>query len=198
MVDAKAASSSNAINRREFLNYLLAASGAALAAGTCGAANWLTIPHRPLSPQGGLFVFTPPQIPSIEEVPKFYLNEPIVANVSANFWLSNTEQGLLALNQACTFRGCLVRWKPDGSNVYRFPHFFCPCCASQFAKGGVYLAGPAPRNLDQFRIEVTTPNGVHSTPASGGPVDIRGATQIVVDVEKKILGKPRSTFTLLQ
>ncbi len=191
MIEAKATISTKAINRREFLYYLLGASAAALAAGTCGVASWFTIPYRTVGPRFGLFAFAPSQLPSPTDTPHLYLNEPIGPYASTNFWLSNTEQDLLALQQACTADGCLFKWSQNETAVHDFAHFVCPCCGSQFTKIGAYVDGPARRNLDQFTIDVIMPNGNRHTQADGGPVDIRGATQIVVDIQKKILGKPR-------
>jgi Rieske Fe-S protein len=197
MIEATANNTSKIISRREFLYYLLGASAAALAAGTCGAANWFVMPYLPLPAQRGLYIFTPSQLPSVKEPPKpfSYINQNIVPNASANFWLSNADQGLVAFSQSCPYRGCLFKWNINGTAVYPFPHFVCPCCGSQFSAGGVYIDGPAPRNVDQFAIEVVTPNGNRYTPADGGPVDIHGATQIVVDTQKKIMGKPRPVPT---
>ncbi len=191
MIEAKATSSTKAVNRREFLYCLLGTSAAALAAGTCGAASWAIIPFRPFGPRGGLFVFTLSQLPPLESPPRFFKNDPVLPGRSANFFLSNTDQGLLALQQACTARGCLYKWNPNGKIPHPFPSFICPCCGSQFSAAGVYVEGPAPRNLDQFAIEVTTPTSIRRTPEDGGPVDVHDATQIVVDVERPILGKPR-------
>src|SRR5579859_1736586 len=112
MIEASLTASTNGqqkpITRREFLYYLLGASGLALAAGTCGAASWLTIPHRSFNPQGGFFVFSPAQIPSPQDVPHLYVNERFVPmelgiyiTSSTNFWLSTVDQGLFALRGAC-------------------------------------------------------------------------------------------------
>jgi hypothetical protein len=191
MIEATLNNPPKTINRREFLYYLLGASAAALAAGTCGAASWFTIPYLP--EQRGLFIFRPSRFPFAATQPVLFVydNQKIAPEISAKFWLSNSNAGLSALNQTCTFRGCLFKWQPNGAPGHEYPHFVCPCCGSQFTENGFFVTGPALRDLDQFVIEVTTPNGFRRTPADGGPVDIQGATQIVVDVEKKILGKPR-------
>jgi cytochrome b6-f complex iron-sulfur subunit len=192
MIEAKATSPTDAINRREFLYYLLGASIAIFAAETCGASViWLRAGSaKPRSgEQDGLFTFLPAQLP--QSTPD---SIPIVG-ADRRFWLSNSDKGLMALNPACTARGCLYKWQPNGGPGHEYPHFVCPCCGSQFTKWGVYVAGVAPRNLDQFAIEVTTANGIQHTPADGGPVDIQGATQIVVDIQNKILGKSRSDAT---
>lgn len=193
MLEAKAAGATNAINRREFLYYLWGVSIAVLAAGTCGASLvWLAAGAKLRSgEQYGLYTFLPAQLPppAADSIPR------LVA--AGRFWLSSTDHGMAALQPFCTRCGCRYKWQPNGAPGHEFPHFICPCCVSQFTNGGVCIAG-AMRNLDQFGVIVMTLNGTRYTPASGGPIDSHGATQIIVDIRRSILGKSRSTFTLLQ
>jgi cytochrome b6-f complex iron-sulfur subunit len=58
------------------------------------------------------------------------------------------EAGLMALWQKCVHLGCRV---PDCSSSQGFE---CPCHGSKYNYHGEYEAGPAPRNLDRFALEI--------------------------------------------
>lgn len=57
--------------------------------------------------------------------------------------------GLTALWQKCVHLGCRVPWCATSQG------FECPCHGSKYNYVGEYEAGPAPRNLDRFVVEVT-------------------------------------------
>jgi cytochrome b6-f complex iron-sulfur subunit len=57
-------------------------------------------------------------------------------------------EGLMALFQRCVHLGCRVPWCGPSQG------FECPCHGSKFNSIGEYFAGPAPRNLDRFVVEV--------------------------------------------
>ncbi len=72
-----------------------------------------------------------------------------------------TDGGLLALWQKCPHLGCTVPWRPDFSFLVRTGWFLCPCHGSTYTKeGGILVAGPAPRPLDRFSIEVQEDNSI--------------------------------------
>ena len=56
--------------------------------------------------------------------------------------------GLMALFQRCVHLGCRVPWCGPSQG------FECPCHGSKYNSIGEYFAGPAPRNLDRFVVEV--------------------------------------------
>jgi cytochrome b6-f complex iron-sulfur subunit len=56
--------------------------------------------------------------------------------------------GLMALFQRCVHLGCRVPWCATSQG------FECPCHGSKYDYIGEYFAGPAPRNLDRFEVEV--------------------------------------------
>jgi len=56
--------------------------------------------------------------------------------------------GLMALFQRCVHLGCRVPWCASSIG------FECPCHGSKYNSVGQYFAGPAPRNLDRFVVEV--------------------------------------------
>jgi cytochrome b6-f complex iron-sulfur subunit len=55
---------------------------------------------------------------------------------------------LMALFQRCVHLGCRVPWCATAVG------FECPCHGSKYNSIGEYFAGPAPRNLDRFVVEV--------------------------------------------
>jgi len=78
--------------------------------------------------------------------------------------------GIMALYRKCVHLGCSVPWCPPAK------WFECPCHGSKYSINGEYRDGPAPRSLDQFRVEIV-----------GG--------KIVVDTSTIIPGAPRGTIT---
>lgn len=56
--------------------------------------------------------------------------------------------GLMALFQRCVHLGCRVPWCATSIG------FECPCHGSRYNSVGEYFAGPAPRNLDRFVVEI--------------------------------------------
>ncbi len=55
---------------------------------------------------------------------------------------------LIAIYQVCVHLGCLVPYIPSEKR------FICPCHGSTYERNTQYVRGPAPRNLDQFRLKV--------------------------------------------
>jgi cytochrome b6-f complex iron-sulfur subunit len=160
------------VSRREFLYYIWGASMALLLAETGGAIIWFALPRFRAGEFGGVFNLDPASLPAKGSAP--------VGNPAGKYWVSNTNEGLLALSMVCTHLGCLFKWVPTNNR------FECPCHGSKFQPNGTYIEGPAPRNLDRFAISVN--GGAVKTDAEGGPVKIDGATSIEIDTGKKIKG----------
>ena len=64
---------------------------------------------------------------------------------------------LMAIYQVCVHLGCLVPFIPTEKR------FICPCHGSTFERDSQYVRGPAPRNLDQFRVSVVNDNVIVNT-----------------------------------
>jgi cytochrome b6-f complex iron-sulfur subunit len=74
---------------------------------------------------------------------------PAPAELSEQFADQGVEDaGLMALFQRCVHLGCRVPWCSPSQG------FECPCHGSKYDAIGEYFAGPAPRNLDRFAVEV--------------------------------------------
>lgn len=73
------------------------------------------------------------------------------------FYLSRIENGVLALYRKCTHLGCVVPWLPDEKSEDQLNpkgRFNCPCHGGIYDRYGVVYAGPPPRPLDLFKVEV--------------------------------------------
>ena len=58
-------------------------------------------------------------------------------------------EGIMAIYQVCVHLGCLVPY------IASEKRFICPCHGSTYERDTQYVRGPAPRNLDQFRVKIT-------------------------------------------
>jgi len=67
---------------------------------------------------------------------------------AGQFYISHLEGGFLALYRKCPHLGCVTPWVEDEGQ------FNCPCHAALFNKKGELLAGPSPRPLDLFPLEI--------------------------------------------
>jgi len=85
--------------------------------------------------------------------------------------LTGMEAGIVALYQKCPHLGCRV---PDCRSSQWFE---CPCHGSQYNRVGEKKAGPAPRGMDHF------------------PVEISGSGEVVIDTAVAIAGAPIGTNT---
>lgn len=55
---------------------------------------------------------------------------------------------LLAVNTACTHKGCAVAWKSDKKQ------YVCPCHDAEFAADGAVLEGPAKKPLQTYPAKI--------------------------------------------
>ncbi len=76
------------------------------------------------------------------------LNFPNKTKPDTLFVVQDNEQ-YLALSDVCTHQGCEVNWSPPDNR------FLCPCHGSQYDKLGKNVAGPAPKPLLRYKIQVT-------------------------------------------
>ena len=169
------------VNRREFLNFAWMVSLGFLSVSLGGVTYLFSLPRFGEGEFGGtLTVGSVGDLPAVGSPP---LNLPKV-----KLWLSNTDQGVVALYKVCTHLGCLYNWNNQETK------FICPCHGSEFQPNGQYIRGPAPRNLDRFVIQLETPDGqvLASTDLATGeplPVPEEANTVIRVDTGQRILGE---------
>ncbi len=75
----------------------------------------------------------------------------------AKCYVSRVPEGLLALWWKCPHLGCTVPWKPDDPTMDQLAgkgRFNCPCHGSIYDRYGLIVAGPAPRPMDTFPLEI--------------------------------------------
>lgn len=72
----------------------------------------------------------------------------VVTVREGKFYLTRSEDGLMALYWRCVHLGCTVPWNEAAGR------FMCPCHASVYSLTGERLSGPAPRPLDHMGITV--------------------------------------------
>lgn len=100
-----------------------------------------------------------------------YEGTPQAAEAIPAYVLANTANtGFVALYRKCVHLGCTVPFCTSSK------WFECPCHGSKYSINGEYRAGPAPRSLDRFRVDIV-----------GG--------RVVVDTATVITGPPRGTVT---
>lgn len=62
-----------------------------------------------------------------------------------------------AMSAVCTHLGCTV--KPAAGAAPGSSEFHCPCHGSRYRDDGTNYAGPAPRPLDRYRLEIAPDDG---------------------------------------
>ena len=169
------------VTRREFLNYAFLASLGIFFVTLGGATFLFALPRFGAGEFGGTFNLgvAGNAIPPIDVAPS--------ANTPTRSWVTQTDQGALALYNVCPHLGCLYGWQ---TVTFRFE---CPCHGSKYEKDGTYISGPAPRSLDRFVIRFTDAEGqvLAETTAKGDPLPIPSPDALMlVDTSKTILGKP--------
>ena len=66
------------------------------------------------------------------------------------FFVVREVERIYAISARCVHLGCTVNWFGD-RRIFR-----CPCHGSEYRSNGTHFAGPAPRPLDRFRIDMNT------------------------------------------
>ena len=57
-----------------------------------------------------------------------------------------------AMSTVCTHLGCTVYWEKDKKE------FYCPCHGGRFDENGNVIAGPPPKPLETYKVEVEDNN----------------------------------------
>ncbi len=129
------------VTRREFVRYLVLASGA-FAAGSVGVAAWTSVRHIDRGEP------TP-----IVEADKVVVGEAHLFTFPTSddpaILLRLPDDELRAYSQKCTHLGCVVYYAPDDDELV------CPCHEGFFdASTGDVTAGPPERPLPRISVEV--------------------------------------------
>jgi len=172
------------INRRQFLNFAWLASLGFLMVDLAGVTYLFAMPRFKEGEFGGVFT-----IGTVSELPE--TGSPPTNIPKVKLWLSNTDQGVMALYKVCTHLGCLYNWNNQEGK------FICPCHGSQFQANGTYIQGPAPRSLDRFIVQAVDPNSgevLAETEDSGDPLAVPNNPDAIIKVDtgRKVIGKRHS------
>jgi nitrite reductase/ring-hydroxylating ferredoxin subunit len=129
------------VTRREFVRYLVLASGG-FAAGNVGLALWASLRSinegvpRPIV-----------RLASVAEGEAHLFHDPTGADPAILVHLPGGE--LRAFSQKCTHLGCVVYWDPEATEMA------CPCHEGIFdADTGDVISGPPQRPLGRIDVEV--------------------------------------------
>jgi cytochrome b6-f complex iron-sulfur subunit len=170
----------NGITRRELLNIAWLASLGFLTLDLAGVTYLFSLPRFKAGEFGGVLPFG-----TIGDLPQS--GTPPVNYPKVKVWLSNTNNGVMALYKVCTHLGCIYNWNSQEGK------FICPCHGSQFQANGTYIQGPAPRSLDRFVVQIVDTNGkvIGETNAAGDPLPVPNNPNALVQVDtgRKITGK---------
>jgi len=167
------------VSRREFLNYVWGASMALFLAQFGGISFLFAMPRFREGEVGGRFS---------QSVADFGYDANGLPNANnvGKFWMVKVDDTINAIYKVCTHLGCLYGWNSTGKI------FACPCHGSQFAVDGKWIAGPAPRNLDAFKMQVLDASGnvIATSNEAGEMLKLpANADRIIVDTGAKISGK---------
>ena len=106
---------------------------------------------------------------SLDAVPE----ATVIEVPQARAYLTKVNGQVKAFSEVCSHLGCRVPFCDSSGQ------FECPCHGSVFNRGGDFVAGPAPRGMDEFAIEVV--DGV-----------------VVIDTDTVIPGSPIGTETIIE
>ena len=129
---------SERLHRRSFLANLWKA-GAGLIAAAGAWTSWDLIKPLPAVGFGG----------KVRSVPPEAVTETGVVEVpAARAFLTRVQGEVVAISEKCTHLGCRVPYCASSGQ------FECPCHGSVFNRAGDFRAGPAPRGMDRYPVEV--------------------------------------------
>jgi cytochrome b6-f complex iron-sulfur subunit len=153
---AEATVRADGLTRREFLYYIWGASLALFTVELTGLTIWFLLPRFREGEFGGVFKLPVDILPDANAPPENFAD--------GRFWLitvNTTEPndlmcetvgddgeivGAAAIYKVCTHLGCIYAWVPANDR------FECPCHGSKYRLDGRRIQGPAPRNLDRFKM----------------------------------------------
>lgn len=149
------------LDRRRFLSRAWKASASLIAAAGAWTTWDLLRPRLPAGFSSKVRTVAPDAVPegTVIEIPQ------------ARAYLTKVNGEIIAFSEVCSHLGCRVPYCDSSGR------FECPCHGSVFNIAGDYLAGPAPRGMDKFGVEV-----------------IDGVVEI--DTSEMIAGDPPGTVTI--
>lgn len=80
--------------------------------------------------------------------PEAVPEDSVIEVSAARSYLTKVDGEVIAISQKCTHLGCKVPFCDSSGQ------FECPCHGSVFNRVGEFRAGPAPRGMDRYPVEV--------------------------------------------
>lgn len=125
---------------------------------------------------GQAYAFLRSLVPNVlyEEPPRFKVGAPDRFNEGVSFlddrrvFIFREKNTFQAMSAVCTHLGCTVNLRrlnqaqtvrAGGRELLEKQEFLCPCHGSRYYADGTNYAGPAPRPLPFFRLEVSPDDG---------------------------------------
>ena len=135
---------------------------------------------------GQVYAFIRSLVPNVlyEEPQRYKVGTPDQFGEGAKFiedkrvFIFRNQNTFHAVSAVCTHLGCTVKMqrlnqpkkvKAGGREFEEVAEFHCPCHGSKYYGDGTNYAGPAPRPLDYYKLEVSPDDG-----------------QLIVDASKKV------------
>ena len=132
------------VDRRQFLGRMWAA-GAALVGVAGSWTTWDLLKPLPTTGFGG----------KVRAILAGAVSEQVTEIGAAKAYLTEVNGEIVALSHKCTHLGCRVPYCESSGR------FECPCHGSVFSRAGDYIAGPSPRGMDRYEVEVDEAGMVH-------------------------------------
>lgn len=129
------------MTRRDFLTSATMVTGLAASAAVAASFGWRFVyPAQAQAPMAQVLATTLTKLPpGTRKTMELAGNEVV---------LMNKDGKIRALSTVCTHLGCRAAWQEARQQ------FICPCHIGIFDADGKVVAGPPPRPLDEFPVEV--------------------------------------------
>ena len=142
-MDTTAQADKKPISRRKFIAYAWSAAAAVVIGELIGGTFAFLWPRRKGGKIETVFI--------AGKATDFKVGEVIPLRKERTF-IMRTEGGFLAISSVCPHLHCIVNWNAV------IKEFECPCHGAKFNQFGEVLAGPPPRPLDLYKLQIVAGN----------------------------------------
>jgi nitrite reductase/ring-hydroxylating ferredoxin subunit len=142
-MDTTAQADKKPISRRKFIAYAWIAAAAVVIGELIGGTFAFLWPRRKGGKIETVFIAGKATDLKVGEVIPFRKERTFIMR---------TEGGFLAISSVCPHLHCIVNWNAV------IKEFECPCHGAKFNQFGEVLAGPPPRPLDLYKLQIVAGN----------------------------------------
>lgn len=142
-MDTTAQADKKTISRRKFIAYAWIAAAAVVIGELIGGTFAFLWPRRKGGKIETVFIAGKATDLKVGEVIPFRKERTFIMR---------TEGGFLAISSVCPHLHCIVNWNAV------IKEFECPCHGAKFNQFGEVLAGPPPRPLDLYKLQIVAGN----------------------------------------